>query len=304
MQIVPIVHIIIVNWNNSKDTIECLESLEKTTYKNKKIIVVDNFSKDDSIKKIKEWSAKSPLKDEIEFILLPDNLGFTGGNNAGMNYAIQNRADYILLLNNDTLVTENFLTDLILTAQKNTQTGVIGCKIYHYPQTKKIWYSGGRLDFIRGYGCHQTNDFKDERPTDFVTGCLMLIPRKVLEGVGTFDNKYFLIAEDSDLSQRIKKAGYELIINCRTFIYHKVSASAGGHYSPVTQYYFHRNRMIFMGSLLSLPQRILFYIFQFGFIIPAWATTEILKGKFMAVKWAFLGYRDFLCGEKGKCRYF
>lgn len=301
---IPIVYIIILNWNNAKDTIECLRSIENTVYDNKKIIIVDNFSKDDSITKIKEWSAQSPLRNAIEFILLPDNLGFTGGNNAGMEHAIRNRADYVLLLNNDTLVTENFLTDLVSTAQKHPQAGVIGCKIYHHPQTDKIWYSGGRLDFVRGYGCHQKDDFKGERPTDFVTGCLMMMPREVLETVGTFDNTYFLIAEDSDLSWRIKKAGYTLIVNCATFIYHKVSATAGGHYSAVTQYYFHRNRMIFMMSLLNIWQKVLFFLFQFLIIIPLWSLIEITKGKYVYVLWAGRGYSDFLNRKFGKSRFF
>jgi GT2 family glycosyltransferase len=296
-----VVALIIINWNNAPDTIACLASLEKTVYDQKRIIIVDNFSKDNSLAQIKAWAAASPLKDELDFVMLSDNLGFTGGNNAGIDHAIRNGADYVLLLNNDTLVKETFLADLIACAQRHPQAGVIGCKIYHYPETKKIWYSGGKLDFIRGYGCHQKDDFSGERTTGFVTGCLMLIPAEVIKKVGMLDDKYFLISEDSDLCQRVKKAGYTLMVNCGTFIFHKVSATAGGHYSKVTQYYFHRNRMIFMKTLLSGPQKALFYVFQFLIVIPAWSLFEILRGNIHAVKWALRGYKDFLNGKTGKC---
>ena len=132
----------------------------------------------------------------------------------------------------------------------------------------------------------------------------MLIPRQVIELVGYFDDKYFLVSEDSDLCYRIRKAGLKLIINGDATIYHKVSATAGGHYSSITQYYFHRNRMIFLSKILPRYKKILFYLSQFLIIIPLWSIFEILKGKYKPVGWAWRGYTDFIKGRTGKCPHF
>ena len=298
-----LVYIILLNWNNANDTIACLESLGKLQYSHFKIIVIDNASRDESLNSLQSWINDKPIKNLTKIIRLDENLGFTGGNNAGMNLALEKGADFILLLNNDTIVTENFLDLLMETAQRNPNAGVIGCKIYHVSPSTKIWYSGGKINYLKGYGSHLTDDFEGIRPTEFVTGCMMLMPHQVLEKVGLFDEKFFLICEDSDLCLRIQKNGYNLLVDGRATIYHKIHASLGGKFSPANQYYFHRNRLMFIGKNLNWPQRIIFYLVQFGILIPIWTMLELFKRHGEAVAWAYRGYFDFLRGISGKCRY-
>lgn len=298
------IHIIILNWNNAPDTIDCLDSLSRINYQDKEIILIDNASTDGSLEKIKAWRDLKDLPYHIHFLTLNENLGFAGGNNAGIKLAIELKAEYVLLLNNDTVVPVDFLDQLMKTIQNDPKIGVLGCRINHFPQQEKIWFNGGRIDYLRGFGTHYKDTFVGLRECDFVTGCLMLMPVKVLERTNLFDERYFLISEDTHLSQEIKKLGYKIMIDSHVQINHKISATMGGFYSPVTQYYFHRNRMLFMMGVLNLWQKVLFLIFQFACVIPAWSFMEIIKGKGTYVLWAWRGYRDFLTGTFGKAKYF
>lgn len=298
------ISIIILNWNNAPDTIDCLDSLFKINYKEKTVIVVDNASTDGSLEKIRSWCNSNDIAHQVHFLALTENRGFAGGNNAGIKLAIELKAEYVLLLNNDTLVPPDFLDQLMKTMQSDPKIGVLGCRIYYFPQQQKIWFNGGRIDYLRGFGTHFKDSFEGLRACDFITGCLMLIPVKVLQKSGLFDERYFLIAEDSHLSQKIKKAGYKIMVDSRAHIYHKISSTMGGFYSPLTQYYFHRNRMLFMMYVLTPWQKVPFLLFQFLIVIPLWSLIEIIKGKSRYVFWAWRGYKDFLCNNFGKSKYF
>lgn len=168
----PKVSIIIVNWNGKEDTLKCIESVLQTDYPNYNIIVVDNASTDDSVKYLKE---KYP---EIIYLENKENLGWTGGNNTGMEYAIKNGADYCFLLNNDIILDKNCLKELIRIAKSNKRIGFVVPKVYYHDNPKKIYSAGlnmiyplllpkklkkGKMDrgqfdnVYDGYGC--PNDF-------------------------------------------------------------------------------------------------------------------------------------------------
>jgi len=300
----PLIYIIVLNWNNAADTIECLNSLREIKYVNKRVVVVDNGSTDGSREKIKGWiSSAGP---GAPFFLLENsrNLGFTGGNNAGIDYALQNNTEYILLLNNDTLVPEDLLGRLVDSAWDIPRLGILGCKIRHYPAEDRIWFSGGYINSLKGCAYHFTDDCQEQRQCDFITGCLMFIPCPVLKEVGAFDDRYFLISEDTDLSRRVLQKGYQLVVDGRIVIFHKISSTIGGCYSPRHQYYFHRNRMLFFSKFLSSFSKFFFFSFQFLVVIPFWAFIELIKGNKRIIRWALLGYRDFICGRFGPCPYF
>lgn len=312
------VFIIIVNWNNYTDTLECLSSLSQAAYGDKKIIVVDNGSEDDSIQRIVEWAGDNRFGFEVlnetdlssqntqpvTIISLSKNLGFAGANNIGIRYVLENGADYVLLLNNDTVVTENFLSSMVKTALEAEDVGIVGGKIRYFDRNEEIWFNGGYIDFLKGVFYGWDDDCTGKRESGFITGCLMLIPSEVLKKVGYFDERYFLNVEDVDLSRRIKDAGYRLITDCDAVIYHKVSASIGGLYSIRNQYYFHRNRMLFFGEKLKGIKKFSFFLFQFSLAIPGWTIIQLFNRRTEAVKGAFLGYLDYMRGNFGKCRYF
>src|SRR3990167_9534239 len=248
--------IIVLNYKGLEDTLSCLDSLRriKRNNFNIEIIVVDNGSGDGS----KE--ALSNFRD-IRLIALEKNLGYSGGNNVGIKEAIKRNSNYLLILNNDTLVDPNLLTELVNAAKKGD---IISPKIYfakgfefHKSRYKKadlgkvIWYAGGEIDWQNVIGKHIGVDEVDKGQysasieTGFATGACMFVKREVFEKVGFFDEKYFLYLEDIDLCQRAKRAGFKITFEPKAIIWHKNASSSGGSGSKLQDYYITRNRLLF-----------------------------------------------------------
>lgn len=253
--------IILVSYNSSQDTTECLESLsgiKQRTFEHK-VFVVDNGSKDPYVL-AKRFSAK-----QFEVVRSESNLGFTGGNNMGISYVKREyKPDYILLLNNDTTVHPLFLEEMLARAQSNVKTGIVGAKIYFSKGRefhknsytadeigKVLWFAGGSIDwqhvvaFHRGVDEVDRGHFDSQTGTDFITGCAMLVPTSVFERVGLLDEQYFVYMEDVEFSQRVKRAGYALELCQSAVVWHKNAGSSGGAGSPVSLYYQNRNRLYF-----------------------------------------------------------
>lgn len=282
------VYIVLVNFNGAKDTIECIKSLNNINYENFKIVVVDNKSSDEDKVKLKEADIKFHLIESNE------NLGFAGGNNIGIKYAIDNNADFVLLLNNDTLVHKDFLNELMKYTEINV--GVIGPKILYYPEVSKIWFAGGMINWFKFIGQHfgekqeDNGQFNTLKEVDFVTGCCMLIDSNVFKKVGLLPEGYFMYFEDVDFCVKVKDAGYKLIYNPNSEIYHKVSISSGGEESPFILKYSNRNRLKFMKKykhkvsftmyMLSITY---FYITRFIKIIKYMIRYKKNKEKIMAL---------------------
>jgi hypothetical protein len=151
------VFIIILNWNGKEDTLACLASVRNIDYSNFDTIVIDNGSSDESVKAIQK---KFP---EVKIIEIGKNRGYAGGNNVGIQYALENGADYILLLNNDTIVDSQLLKALINATLQIQQPGILSPKIYYFESRNKIWYAGAqqirqtaRFRHI-GIGCEEMN---------------------------------------------------------------------------------------------------------------------------------------------------
>lgn len=282
------VYIILVNFNGAKDTIECIKSLNNINYENFKIVVVDNKSSDEDKLKLKEADVKFHLIESNE------NLGFAGGNNIGIKYAIDNNADFVLLLNNDTLVHKDFLNELMKYTEINV--GVIGPKILYYPEVSKIWFAGGMINWFKFIGQHfgekqeDNGQFNTLKEVDFVTGCCMLIDSNVFKKVGLLPEGYFMYFEDVDFCVKVKDAGYKLIYNPNSEIYHKVSISSGGEESPFILKYSNRNRLKFMKKykhkvsfIMYMLSITYFYITRFIKIIKYMIRYKKNKEKIMAL---------------------
>ncbi len=252
--------IIILNWNGLKDTLECLKSMEGMATGGWGIekVVVDNGSADGSIGQIRKQFP------EIKILENQQNLGFAEGNNVGIRYALKNDVDYILLLNNDTLVNKSLLVELLRSMEKDRKIGIAGPKIYfasgfeyHNDCYKKeergrvLWYAGGMIDWQNIYASHRGVDevdhgqYEDEEETDFVSGCAMMIRRDVLRKIGLFDPKYYLYWEDNDFCQRAKEAGYKIMYIPKAALWHKNAISSQKPGSKLHQYYQTRNRLLF-----------------------------------------------------------
>jgi GT2 family glycosyltransferase len=294
------VAIIIVHYNTEEETRDCLLSLKKikTDGLDVSTIVVDNGSKE----LLEVAEAQRPAK---TIILRSDsNLGFTSGNNLGINHAFQHLdPEYILLLNSDTLVEPNFLKQLVSCAQEKENMGLITPLIYFAPgrefhndsytqdqEGKVIWYAGGSIDwphldaFHRGIDEVDQDHFSHDQVSDFATGCCALIPRKVLDQVGLFDPNYFLYLEDVDLSLRIARAGYEIHMCPHAKIWHINAGSSGGAGSALGNYYQTRNRLFFFNKYA--PNKIRLTLWKFaarllfkGTAIERRAATDWLMGR-------------------------
>jgi len=224
------VNIFILNWNGRDLTLDCLASLEKVTYSNANVIVIDNGSTDDSVVSIKE---KYPETDIIEF---PSNLGFAGGNNAGFE-STANKADYTIFLNNDTIVDSNFVEPLINELETKSNTKQTAPKIYYADKPETIWFAGGKVNmwtgFIRHIGIRKKDAllYSKKMEIDYATGCCICMRTQDFESIGLFDGSFPMYAEDVDLSLRFKKRGGSIVFIPESRVWHKVSASMGGQFS-------------------------------------------------------------------------
>lgn len=266
---------IILNFNGKKDTLECLDSLKKLEAGppgggwQLETVVVDNASKDNSVRVIRE---KFPQTVVIEN---KENLGFAEGNNVGIRYALKNKADYCLILNNDTLIDKSALVQLIKVIKKDKKIGIVSPKIYFAPgfeyhkdrykkneRGKVIWYAGGIIDwdnvlaFHRGVDEVDKGQYDKEEKTDFATGCCMLIRKELFEEIGLFDKKYFLYWEDVDFCQRAKRANFKVIYVPKAILWHKNAASSGGAGKETSVYYQTRNRILFALKYAPLKSKV------------------------------------------------
>ena len=223
--------ILILNWNGADDTLECLTSLEKVTYDQVTSVVVDNGSTDDSVKRIK---AKFPDRKIIE---LSDNLMYAGGNNAGLKWVAENDFEYVIFLNNDTIVETDFIEPLLAAFDSHKQVAISAPLMCYANRPDQVWYGGGRVNLTTGLIAHRY--IRDSVgaiaskavSTDYITGCCLMMPTQLALEFGGFDPAFKMYGEDVDLSLRCRAAGYQLIFVPESKIYHKVSASIGGEFS-------------------------------------------------------------------------
>lgn len=218
--------VLILNWNGLSDTRECLNSLLPAPDWSV-IYVVDNGSRDDSVKTL-----KSEFGSQIKLIETGANLLFAGGNNFGINVALQEGCDAILLLNNDTILEAETLPNLLIAAYRNPDK-LLCPKILYASERDKLWYAGGiwkggRIAH-RGIRENDNGQYDVEQVTDWGTGCALWIPRSVIEKNGVLDDEFKLYYEDVEYCLRAKANGIETVYVPSSKMWHKVSASLGGH---------------------------------------------------------------------------
>lgn len=232
--------VIILNWNLPEDTLQCVASVLKSDYSNYHVIVVDNGSTDDSRERF-----AAELPPEVEVLPLPTNLGFGGGNNAAIQAS---RADYTLLLNDDTLVAPDMISELVAVMGSDPDIGVAGPMIYYADTPESLWFAGIRFWkklYILQRGLHLRGPLQRVEYVDFVSGCGLCVRRDVWAQVGLFAPEFFMYYEDLDFSLRAKQTGFKLVTATRAKMWHRVSASTGGIESPLKQYYQVKSSLIF-----------------------------------------------------------
>ncbi len=242
------VAVVILNYKLRDLVLNCIKSVEQSTYKNKITIVVDNNSNDG-------LSEKLQVSKDLIFIQNKENSGYTGGNNLGIKEALKQNADYVLILNPDTTVDENAIEILIQKSQK--LAAQIVCPKIYFSDSNKIWFAGGVLDLNnvlgsnRGVNEEDKGQFNKDEEMELVTGACMMVQKDVFAKIGLFDERYFLYYEDTDFCFRARKKGFKIMYIPEAVVYHK-NAQATELGSPLQDYFITRNRMLFASKFLSL----------------------------------------------------
>ena len=224
------VNLFVLNWNGRDLTLDCLSSLEKITYPNVKVYIIDNGSSDNSVTAIRNQFP------DYEIIGLPENYGFARGNNAGFEL-VKQKADYTIFLNNDTIVDPNFVEPLINAMESNSTVKQATPKIFYADNLDYIWFGGGKVSlwagWIRHLGIRQKDSmqFSFNRNVDYATGCCVCMRTVDFESIGMFDESFLMYGEDVDLSLRFRKQGGQILFVPESKIWHKVSSSIGTQFS-------------------------------------------------------------------------
>lgn len=290
--------IVIVNFNGAIDTTQCINSLKKISYKNFDIIIVDNASNEKDKKLL-----GSLLNDNIEISYSAKNHGYSGGNNIGIKKAIESNYQYVLLLNNDTVVEKDFLTNLITSIKFKNDIGICAPKINYFSDRNLIWSYGGKINKLRGSGFSDFENKVDNinitnRYVDFASGCCLLIKREVFEKVGLLDENYFLYLEDTDFCMRVTNNGFKILVVSDSKIYHKVNATTSKANLSLPIYYTTRNRLYFSKKLFSnwhyVVKSYLFFTMHIKFIF--WFVSKKRTNVYVVKK----AFRDFKNKKMGK----
>jgi GT2 family glycosyltransferase len=223
-QSLRLVQVVIANWERSQDTIECIRSVMQSQNVAISVLVVDNGSRDDSVDQIKQ------LFPDIELIQLSTNLGFAGGYNAGIKQFLVSDAEYIFLLNNDTIIFPDTIHALVMAMQ---EWDVVVPKILFHDSPNLVWSAGARWRIFPpsvimiGYKKKDSPQYNLSFSLDYATGCALMLKRQVVETVGCFDPDYQSYQEDYDFCYRIRAAGFSIGYLPTAHLLHKVSMTLG-----------------------------------------------------------------------------
>jgi GT2 family glycosyltransferase len=233
---------IVLNWCKESDTAACLESLAATHYDGLRVLLVDNGSPDGSGERL---HARFP---DVDFLQTGSNLGYAGGNNRGIRRALDAGSDYLLILNNDTVVDADCV-DALVRASEDTGAPVVAPLIVYFDEPDRIWYGGGAFSRTRALGRHvNENELvgsrQRRRPTTFVCGCCFLVRADIARLCGGFDESFFAYVEDVELSLRLVEAGIDMVYEPSALVLHRVARRASGTPFQIRQRDRNRRRLV------------------------------------------------------------
>jgi GT2 family glycosyltransferase len=279
----PQVACIILNWNRWQDTIECIAALKQSTYACLTVVVVDNGSSNDSVPRIR---AAYP---DVLLLESGDNLGFAGGNNVGIRYALAHGADFIWLLNNDTKPAPQALPALVAKALTDRRIGAVASICYYAekPSAVEAW-AGGRVNLWIGYGRNSTVPREDDW-FHWLNGTSMMIAPAALREAGLLDEGFFLYWEDTEFCLRLRKKGWRLAAASDSRVLHRVNASTGGNKLMLDRY------QTASGLRLLRLHSPVPYLASFLFLTVRFAR-RLLRLQFARCRSVWAGARDYYDG--------
>jgi GT2 family glycosyltransferase len=288
----PSVIAVVLNTNRRDDTLACLKSLYTNAYPNLHVIVLDNASTDGSIEAIRSTFA------QVQLVGLKQNLGYAGNNNVGIRLAVEQGADWVFVLNEDTVLANDCISSLIASVQADGQIGMVGPMVYHFDEKTVIQSAGGFLDkywtpYLVGINEEDEGQFSTTRSVDWLSGCALLVRRTVIEQVGVLDERLFIYWEETDWCLRARAGGWRLVNSPTAKVWHK-GVQRNYQPSPSVTYYFTRNKF-----LVLLKNHAPFTVLVYHFL----QTFRTLISWSIRPRWRFMlkhrnamlqGMRDFL----------
>jgi len=296
----PSVCAVIVHFNSRSDLWACLQSCRAIEYGNYEIILVENGSRIPL-----DLGEVRSLCDRVRKILnIPVNIGYPRAANVGLREALNHRSEYVLLLNDDTKVAPGFLRELVNAGEAIEDAGGLGPAIYDSETPMKISNSGGRIDLatcrLHLSDVQQVVQQEGRKPVtlEFLTGCCLLVKRRVLEAIGLFDERFYLYWEDADFMVRMNQAGFKNVLVPSASIWHKGSASVGGLKSPFQVYHLTRSQLLF--AKLHAPQA-LSYLRRVILRTIGWLLFKSREaGRLQEARAYFLALRDYHLNRLGR----
>lgn len=301
-----LVYIAILNWNGANDTIECLSALKKDRYPNRKTLVIDNASSDDSVEKIRRSFP------EVEILENEKNEGFARGFNLGIKKCLDREADYVLVLNNDVNTSGDFLEPLVQRFLSDKKIGIVSPKILSPDGT--INALGVRVDYRRGNfpAIGRGAENKEIKPQELeaMAGSCFLVSKELFGKIGLIPEDYFFYFEETDLCLRTRRAGYKIYLEPKSTVIHKGGASSNPEVSSFSRYYFTRNNLIMMKKFAPKKHWKRFMLANSLFVSKKIITSTaaiVFRGDApRRLNWSkayFWGYIDFWRGKKGRAKY-
>jgi GT2 family glycosyltransferase len=273
----PLVISVVLNTNHREDTLQCLTSLNQNTYENHKIILLDNASIDGTV-----YSVRSLLP-EVLIIELQQNLGYAGNNNVGIQAAMEQDAEWVFLLNEDTILSPDCISHLVSVGESNPTIGIVGPMVYHHNEPDIIQSAGGRTDkYYRAW--HLGQDERDQgqfqlpHSVEWISGCGIMVRRAVIEQVGVIDERFFYYVEEFEWCVRARKAGWQIIHVPKAKLWHK-GVQRNYQPKPSVTYYATRNRLLLLSKHHAIPMVWIVVFVQFLRTYTSWTIKPKWRGK-------------------------